>query len=248
MLILENLQVSYGHIDALRSVSLQVKEGSIVSIIGSNGAGKSTLLNTISGLVVPKGGKILYQGSPIPKEPYRIVKLGIVQVPEGRKIFPGLTVEENLLMGGYILPSHRMLKERMEQMYQLFPRLRERKAQQGGTLSGGEQQMLAICRGLMSNPKVLLLDEPSLGLAPVLVNEIFQLILKIRSMGVTILLVEQNARKALSICDYAYVLETGVVTYQGTGEELLCNEQIREAYLGKTVEACEDPERKERVK
>jgi branched-chain amino acid transport system ATP-binding protein len=236
MLKIANLQVAYGHIEALKGVTLEVPRGSIVSIIGANGAGKSTLLNTLSGLVTPRQGEILFEGKPLPKEAYRIVQMGIVQVPEGRKIFPGLTVRENLVMGGYVLPSSRLLKERLEQMYQLFPRLWERRDQQGGTLSGGEQQMLAICRGLMADPKVLLLDEPSLGLAPILVNEIFQLILKIHSMGVTVLLVEQNARKALSICDYAYVLETGSVTFQGTGEELLCNEQICEAYLGKTVE------------
>ncbi|MFQ3619943.1 MAG: ABC transporter ATP-binding protein [Spirochaetales bacterium] len=239
MLTIENLHVSYGHIDALKGISLEVPEKSIISIIGSNGAGKSTLLNAISGLVPFKQGTIRFQGETLPKEPYKIVHKGIIQVPEGRKIFPGLTVRENLIMGGYSLSSNRLLKERILKMFELFPRLEERKDQQGGTLSGGEQQMLAICRGLMANPKVLLLDEPSLGLAPLLVNEIFQLILKIRSMGVTILLVEQNARKALSICDKAYVLETGTITFQGTGEELLCNEQISEAYLGKKVEVPE---------
>jgi branched-chain amino acid transport system ATP-binding protein len=233
MLRIENLSVVYGHIEALRGVSLEVGKGRLVSIIGSNGAGKTTLLNAVSGLIKPKEGEILYKDRPIPEEPHLIVRRGIVQVPEGRKIFAGLSVRENLVIGGFLNRSTRETKEKIARMYELFPRLKERMNQQAGTLSGGEQQMLAICRGLMSDPELILLDEPSLGLAPVLVNEVFKLIGNIRSMGLTVLLVEQNAKKALSLCDYAYVLENGAVRMQGTGEELLCNEEISEAYLGK---------------
>lgn len=240
MLKIENLSVAYGHIEALRSISLEVGKGRLVSIIGSNGAGKTTLLNTISGLVKAKEGTILYKGEPLPGEPHLTVQHGIVQIPEGRKIFAGLTVRENLIIGGFLNRSSRETREKIEKMYDLFPRLKERMNQQAGTLSGGEQQMLAICRGLMSDPELILLDEPSLGLAPVLVNEVFKLIENIRSMGITVLLVEQNAKKALSLCDYAYVLENGSIRMEGRGEELLCNEEINEAYLGKRKESCED--------
>ncbi len=209
MLAIENLHVSYGHIQALSGVSIRVPQGSIVSIIGSNGAGKTTLLNTISGIVKQKQGNIKFEGKELIRVPHDIVNLGIVQVPEGRKIFAGLTVEENLLAGGYILKNSSQLKANAEKMMQLYPILSSRRNQQAGTLSGGEQQMLAVCRGLMSEPKLILLDEPSLGLAPIIVKSIFDLIAQIREQGITVMLVEQNAKKALALCDYAYVLENG---------------------------------------
>jgi branched-chain amino acid transport system ATP-binding protein len=234
MLEIQNLVVNYGHINALSGVSLQVEEGKLVSIIGSNGAGKSTLLNTISGLVKKQSGKILYRGRPLTSEAHRVVRQGIAQVPEGRKIFPGLSVRENLVVGGFYLRGRAALNRKIDEMFELFPRLGERSGQEAGTMSGGEQQMLAVCRALMSGPKLLLLDEPSLGLAPVLVNDVFKLVKKICSMGITVLLVEQNAKKALGLCDHAYVFEHGVVTLQGKGEELLCNDEINRAYLGDT--------------
>lgn len=240
MLSISQLSAFYGHIEALRSVDIYVETGKITTLVGANGAGKSTLLRVLSGILPARYGRITYMGKDVTNHPpHRLVRLGICHVPEGRQVFGSMTVRENLELGAYV--RHRReprkeLEKDLEFVFDLFPALKERERQEAGTLSGGEQQMLAICRGLMADPKVLLLDEPSLGLAPILVNEIFQLILKIHSMGVTVLLVEQNARKALSICDYAYVLETGSVTFQGTGEELLCNEQISEAYLGKTVE------------
>ena len=232
MLAIDNLYVSYGHIQALSGVSIQVPQGSIVSIIGSNGAGKTTLLNAISGIVKQKQGSIKFEGKELVRIPHDIVNLGIVQVPEGRKIFAGLTVEENLLAGGYILKDSHQLKANAEKMMQLYPILRSRKNQQAGTLSGGEQQMLAVCRGLMSEPKMILLDEPSLGLAPIIVKGIFELISQIRAQGITVMLVEQNAKKALALCDYAYVLENGRVTMEGKGKELLCDPGVKKAYLG----------------
>ncbi|HWR30803.1 MAG TPA: ABC transporter ATP-binding protein [Negativicutes bacterium] len=232
MLAIENLHVSYGHIQALSGVSIQVPQGSIVSIIGSNGAGKTTLLNTISGIVKQKQGSIKFEGKELVRVPHDIVNMGIVQVPEGRKIFAGLTVEENLLAGGYILKNSSQLKANTEKMMQLYPILRNRRNQQAGTLSGGEQQMLAVCRGLMSEPKMILLDEPSLGLAPIIVKSIFDLISQIREQGITVMLVEQNAKKALALCDYAYVLENGRVTMEGKGKELLCDPGVKKAYLG----------------
>jgi branched-chain amino acid transport system ATP-binding protein len=232
MLAIENLHVSYGHIQALSGVSIQVPQGSIVSIIGSNGAGKTTLLNTISGIVKQKQGSIKFEGKELIRIPHEVVKLGIVQVPEGRKIFAGLTVEENLLAGGYILKDSKQLKANAEKMMQLYPILRSRRNQQAGTLSGGEQQMLAVCRGLMSEPQLILLDEPSLGLAPIIVKSIFDLIAQIRDQGITVVLVEQNAKKALALCDYAYVLENGRVTLEGKGKELLCDPGVKNAYLG----------------
>jgi branched-chain amino acid transport system ATP-binding protein len=232
MLAIENLHVSYGHIQALSGVSIQVPQGSIVSIIGSNGAGKTTLLNTISGIVKQKQGSIKFEGKELIRVPHEVVKLGIVQVPEGRKIFAGLTVEENLLAGGYILKDSNQLKANAEKMMQLYPILRSRRNQQAGTLSGGEQQMLAVCRGLMSEPQLILLDEPSLGLAPIIVKSIFDLIAQIRDQGITVILVEQNAKKALALCDYAYVLENGRVTLEGKGKELLCDPGVKNAYLG----------------
>lgn len=231
MLKVTNLSAAYGHIQALKDVSIEAEKGQIVSIIGSNGAGKSTLLRCISSQVKPTSGTIEFLGKPIPDKPHKVVEAGIVHVPEGRRTFSGLTVEDNLLVGGYLLKG-KELYENLEKNYNLFPKLRERKSQYAGTLSGGEQQMLAIARGLMSNPKLILLDEPSLGLAPIIVNQVFNLIEQIRDSGVTVLLVEQNARKALSICDKAYVLENGRITLSGTGCELLNSDKVKKAYLG----------------
>lgn len=232
MLKIDDLRVCYGHISALEGVTLEVPKKSIVSIIGSNGAGKTTLLNTISGLVKPLGGCILFKGSALSRIAHQVVKAGIVQVPEGRKVFAGLTVEENLAMGGYLVKSIRELNMKKDEMYELFPRLKERRKQQAGTLSGGEQQMLAIARGLMSSPEVILLDEPSLGLAPVIVKTVFKLISDIREMGITVLLVEQNAKQAMKLSDYTYVLENGSIVIEGESEQLLDNEDVKKAYLG----------------
>ena len=231
MLKVENLSVNYGHIEALKNVSVDVKKGQICSIIGANGAGKSTLLKTISGLVKPVSGSIFFEGRPLPKKAHKIVAEGIVHVPEGRKTFSGLTIEDNLLVGGTLADKSR-LSATLEKQYALFPILKERKHQFAGTLSGGEQQMLAVARGLMSEPKIILLDEPSMGLAPLIVNQIYKLIGQIRDSGITVLLIEQNAKKALSICDYAYVLENGRIKLSGTGKELLESDEVRKAYLG----------------
>ena len=231
MLKVENLSVNYGHIEALKNVSVDVKKGQLCSIIGANGAGKSTLLKTISGLVKPVSGTIFFEGKPLPKKAHKIVSEGIVHVPEGRKTFSGLTIEDNLLVGGTVADKSR-LAANLEKQYQLFPILKERKNQFAGTLSGGEQQMLAVARGLMSEPKIILLDEPSMGLAPLIVNQIYNLIGQIRESGITVLLIEQNAKKALSICDYAYVLENGKIKLSGTGEELLASDEVRKEYLG----------------
>lgn len=232
MLKVTDLSVSYGHVEALRGVSIQVEQGQIVSIIGANGAGKSTLLRTISGLVKPLNGRVEFLGEPLPKKPNKIVATkGIVHVPEGRKTFSGLTIRDNLLVGGYLFKGKELEKDLQDQ-YKLFPILEERKNQYAGTLSGGEQQMLAVARGLMSRPKILLLDEPSMGLAPIIVNQIYDLIRQIRDSGITVLLVEQNARKALGICDYAYVLENGKINLSGAGDELLRSDAVRKAYLG----------------
>ena len=230
MLRAEGLDVWYDHIHALEEVDIEIEAGTITAIIGANGAGKTTLLNTISGLVKPRSGTIHLNGTPLPGQPHRIVARGIVQVPEGRKVFAGLSVRENLVMGAFL--KRKGMQERMEELFGRFPRLGERRNQQAGTLSGGEQQMLAFCRGLMAEPQLLLLDEPSLGLAPVLVTEVFDLIEQIRSMGITILLVEQNANQALALADKAYVLESGNVVLCGTGDELLHQEKVRHAYLG----------------
>lgn len=232
MLTITNLHVSYGHIQALHGVSLTVPKGKIVSIIGSNGAGKTTMLNTICGLVKQKSGSIQFEGAELTRTTQHIIKQGLVHVPEGRKVFAGLTVAENLLAGGYILKDSQQIRRNMEKMFDLYPILRERKDQHAGTLSGGEQQMLAICRGLMSEPKMILLDEPSLGLAPIIVNGVFQLIKQISEQGLTVMLVEQNAKKALALSDYAYVLENGKVVMQGEGKKLLCDEGVKKAYLG----------------
>ncbi|MEM1485905.1 ABC transporter ATP-binding protein [Oscillospiraceae bacterium PP1C4] len=231
LLEIKDLYVSYGHIDALNGISLNVEKGQIISIIGSNGAGKTTLLSTISGIVKRKSGRICFEGEELPSEPHKIVRRGITQVPEGRKVFAGLTIEENLIMGG-MTQKVRDTKEIEKRMFELFPRLDERRKQQAGTMSGGEQQMLAIARGLMSQPKLLLLDEPSLGLAPIVVKQVFALIKDIRDMGYTVLLVEQNANQALKLSDYAYVLENGTIKMEGKSSDLLQNNDIISAYLG----------------
>lgn len=231
LLKVTDLSVSYGHVEALRGVSVEVHKGQIVSIIGANGAGKTTLLRTISGLVKAQAGTIEFEGSPVPKKPSKIVGAGIVHVPEGRKCFSGLTIRDNLLVGGYLFKG-KSLEEDLKAQYKRFPILEERKNQFAGTLSGGEQQMLAVARGLMSKPKILLLDEPSMGLAPIIVNQIYDLIREIRDSGITVLLVEQNARKALGICDFAYVLENGKINLSGSGQELLASDAVRRAYLG----------------
>lgn len=234
MLKVENLNVYYGGIHALRGIDIEVQEGQIVSIIGSNGAGKSTLLNAISGVVKPKEGRIIYKGKELPKIPHKIVEMGVCQVPEGRLIFANLTVKDNLMMGAYLRKDKKKIEEDLQKVYQLFPRLEERINQMAGTLSGGEQQMLAMGRGLMGDPDLILLDEPSLGLAPLLVKTIFEIIEDIKKMNKTILLVEQNAYKALSIADKAYVLEQGVIKMEGSAKEILQDKSILEAYLGKS--------------
>ncbi|HHY71024.1 MAG TPA: ABC transporter ATP-binding protein [Thermoanaerobacterales bacterium] len=231
MLKVSNLSAGYGHIEALNDVSIEAEKGQIVSIIGSNGAGKTTLLRCISSQVKPTAGSIEYLGEPIPTKPHKVVEKGVVHVPEGRRTFSGLTVRDNLLVGGYLLKG-KELYDNLEKNYKLFPILEERKTQYAGTLSGGEQQMLAIARGLMAKPKLILLDEPSLGLAPIIVNQVFNLIEQIRYSGITVLLVEQNALKALGICDKAYVLENGRITLSGTGCELLNSDKVKKAYLG----------------
>lgn len=231
LLEVKDLYVSYGYIEALHGVTLNAEEGKITAIIGSNGAGKTTTINAISGLV-KKSGTITFNGEKLPSSSNNIVKKGIIQVPEGRKIFQGLTVEENLRLGAYSV-KYSNLKVEIEKQYKIFPRLGERRDQDAGTLSGGEQQMLAISRGLMAKPKLLMLDEPSLGLAPIIVNEVFEIIKQISNEGVTVLLVEQNANKSLSICDYAYVLENGIVAKEGKGQALLADPEIAASYLGK---------------
>ena len=235
MLKIENLSVDYGNISALRGVSLEVKENQIVSLIGANGAGKTTTLMAVSGLAAKSGGSVSFAGEDITRErASRIVQRGICHVPEGRHIFPRMTVEENLVAGSFgdRAISRVKVREKVEEMYDLFPRLKERKSQLGGTLSGGEQQMLAIARGLMFDPRLVMFDEPSMGLAPIVVEEIFGLILKIKEMGKTILLIEQNASMALQIADWGYVLETGENTLQGAGRDLLADENVKKAYLG----------------
>ena len=235
MLDVQNLTVYYGYVNALTDVSIHVDEGEIITLIGSNGAGKTTTLMSISGLVEKAGGRITYHGQDITRmAPDRIVKLGISHVPEGRKIFPQLTVYENLIAGTFGKQgiTKAQIDELLDRNYQLFPRLKERAKQAGGSLSGGEQQMLAIARGLMMDPTLIMLDEPSLGLAPIVVEEIFELILQIRKAGKTVLLIEQNASAALSIADRGYVLETGRMTLTGTGQELLSNPEVKRAYLG----------------
>ena len=233
MLEVKNLSVSYGAIEAVKDISFTVNAGEIVSLIGANGAGKTTTLHTITGLVPAKSGSVMYNGVDLLKtHNNKIVTLGMAHIPEGRHVFTRMSVEENLEMGAFSLKDQSDLKKDLDMVYGLFPRLKERRNQKAGTLSGGEQQMLAVARGLMSRPKILLLDEPSMGLAPIIVNQIYDLIREIRDSGITVLLVEQNARKALGICDYAYVLENGKINLSGSGEELLKSDAVRKAYLG----------------
>lgn len=233
MLRVEDINVYYGAIHAIKGISLNVPDGEIVALIGSNGAGKSTTLRTISGLMKPKTGRIIYEDRDISGMPaHKIVSLGLCQVPEGRHVFANMTVMENLELGAYLRKDKDAIAKDMEDVFNKFPRLLERKNQLSGTLSGGEQQMLAMGRALMSRPKLLLLDEPSMGLAPLLVKEIFNIIKEINASGTTVLLVEQNANMALSIADKAYVLETGRITLSGTAQELASSEAVRKAYLG----------------
>ena len=232
MLEVKDLNVFYGGIHALRGVSLRVEHGEIVTIIGANGAGKSTLLNAISAVVKPRSGEITLEGEPVSPAPHGVVKQGICQVPEGRMVFANLTVHDNLMMGAYLRSDRVAIAADLDRVYALFPRLAERQWQIAGTLSGGEQQMLTMGRGLMSAPRIMLLDEPSLGLAPLLVETIYQTIAEIRRAGMTILLVEQNANKALAVADRAYVLEQGCVSREGIADELLHDDGIRQAYLG----------------
>lgn len=232
MLKVQDLSVHYGMIQAVHNVSFEVKQGEIVSLIGANGAGKTTILRTISGLVRPSNGHIIFEGKNIEKAaPQKIVADGLSQVPEGRHVFSGLTVQENLDMGAF-LRKDSTLKEDFEQIFTKFPILKERRNQDAATLSGGEQQMLAMGRALMSKPKLLLLDEPSMGLAPIFIKEIFSIIQEIQAQGTTVLLIEQNAKMALSIANRGYVLETGKIVLEGTGKELLASEAVRKAYLG----------------
>ena len=234
MLKIDNIDVYYGAIHALKGISLEVNEGEIVTLIGANGAGKSTTLRTISGLLKPKAGSITFLGQNIAGvRAHEIVKKGISQVPEGRRVFAEMTVMENLDLGAFVRKDKAGIQQDLKHVFELFPRLEERKNQSAGTLSGGEQQMLAMGRALMSRPKLLLLDEPSMGLAPLLIKEIFNIIVDINKSGTTVLLVEQNANMALKIADLAYVLETGTITMSGTGAELLADEKVKEAYLGK---------------
>jgi len=233
LLKVENLSVHYDGMQALAGVNLQVKEGEIVSILGSNGAGKSTLINAVSGMLKLTSGNIAFEGKSITELPaYERVPLGIVQIPEGRRLFPAMTVEENLLMGSTFKAAKKSRKESLEEAYSLLPRLRERRSQVAKTLSGGEQQMVAIARALQSKPKLLMFDEPSLGLSPLLVQELFALVKRISERGITVLLVEQNVKKTLQIVDRSYVLENGAIVMEGTGSELLNNDLIQKAFLG----------------
>ena len=233
MLKVENLSVHYGMIQAVRDVSFEVNEGEVVSLIGANGAGKTTILRTLSGLVRPSSGRIEFLGQEIQKTPaQKIVASGLSQVPEGRHVFPGLTVLENLEMGAFLKKNREENQANLKKVFSRFPRLEERKNQDAATLSGGEQQMLAMGRALMSTPELLLLDEPSMGLAPIFIQEIFDIIQDIQKQGTTVLLIEQNANKALAIADRGYVLETGKIVLSGTGKELAASDEVRKAYLG----------------
>lgn len=233
MLQVKDLKVSYGMIEAIKGINFEVNQGEIVSLIGSNGAGKSTTLRTISGIKPAKSGQILYEGQDILKSnAMKIVQAGISQVPEGRHVFKGMSVKENLLMGAYTRKDRDGLKEDMEKSFEYFPIIKERLNQDAATLSGGEQQMVAMARALMAKPKLLLLDEPSMGLAPLFIQQIFNIIEEINAAGTTVLLIEQNAKQALSISDRAYVMETGKILLSGTGQELLTSEKVQEAYLG----------------
>lgn len=233
MLKVDHLSVHYGVIQAVKDVSFEVNEGEVVTLIGANGAGKTSILRTISGLVRPSAGEISFLGKEIQKEPARkIVVSGLSQVPEGRHVFPGMTVLENLELGAFLRRDREENQKNLKKIFDRFPRLEERKSQDAATLSGGEQQMLAMGRALMSQPKLLLLDEPSMGLAPIFIQEIFDIIQDIQKQGTTVLLIEQNANKSLAIANRGYVLETGKIVLSGTGEELLASEEVRKAYLG----------------
>jgi len=235
LLKVTDIQTAYGKIEAIRGISFYVNQGEIVTLIGANGAGKSTTLKTVSGLLVPKTGTIEFKGTNIAGTPAHLVtRKRIIQVPEGRRIFSRMTVMENLEMGAFLRKDKEEIKKDLEEVFELFPRLKERVAQKGGTLSGGEQQMLAMGRAMMAQPELLMLDEPSMGLAPVVVEQIFDTIVKLNKAGITILLVEQNAQMALSIADRGYVLETGQITLEGPGHELLVNDQVRKSYLGES--------------
>ena len=234
MLEVKDLEVYYGMIQALKGISFQVNEGEVIALIGANGAGKTTTLHTVSGLLTPKHGSVTFEGTEITKIPaHKIVELGMAHVPEGRRVFPSLSVLQNLKLGAYTRKDKDEIKETLEMVYSRFPRLEERKNQPAGTLSGGEQQMLAMGRALMSKPRIILMDEPSMGLSPIFVNEIFDIIQKVSAGGTTVLLVEQNANMALNAAHLGYVMETGRITMSGSGKELAANEEIKAAYLGK---------------
>ena len=233
MLEVRDLQVYYGMIHAVKGISFDVNQGEVIALIGANGAGKTTTLHTITGLLAPKSGSVLFEGKDITKVPaHKIVSMGMAHVPEGRRVFAELSVYENLKMGAYTRKDKKEIEESLANVYKRFPRLEERKNQMAGTLSGGEQQMLAMGRALMSKPKIILMDEPSMGLSPIFVNEIFDIIRAVSESGTTVLLVEQNAKKALSISDRAYVLETGTITMSGKAKDLLEDEAVKKAYLG----------------
>jgi branched-chain amino acid transport system ATP-binding protein len=233
MLEIKDLEVYYGMIQAIKGISFQVNEGEVIALIGANGAGKTTTLHTISGLITPKKGTVLFEGKDITKVPaHKIVSAGMAHVPEGRRVFASLTVLQNLRMGAYTRNDKNEIEETLRMVYERFPRLEERKNQPAGTLSGGEQQMLAMGRALMSRPRIILMDEPSMGLSPIFVNEIFDIIKQVSASGTTVLLVEQNAKKALSIADRGYVLETGRIVLEGNAQDLLNNESVKKAYLG----------------
>ena len=233
MLTIKDLEVYYGVILAIKGVSFEVNQGEVIALIGANGAGKTTILHTITGLLAPKNGSVVFEGKELTKMPaHKIVSLGMAHVPEGRRVFADLSVYENLRMGAFTRKDRNEIEETLEKVYQRFPRLKERRNQMAGTLSGGEQQMLAMGRALMSKPKILLMDEPSMGLSPIMVNEIFSIIQEVSDSGTTVLLVEQNAKKALSIADRGYVLETGNIVLEGKASDLLNNDSIKKAYLG----------------
>ena len=233
MLEVKDLQVSYGMIQAIKGVSFEVNQGEVIALIGANGAGKTTILHTVTGLLAPKAGSIIFEGQDITKVPaHKIVSMGMAHVPEGRRVFAQLSVYDNLKMGAYTRTDKNEIEESLEMVYKRFPRLEERKNQMAGTLSGGEQQMLAMGRALMSKPKIILMDEPSMGLSPIFVNEIFNIIQDVSASGTTVLLVEQNAKKALSIADRAYVLETGNIALEGDAKVLMNDDSIKKAYLG----------------
>ena len=233
MLEVKDLEVSYGMIQAIKGISFEVNQGEVIALIGANGAGKTTILHTVTGLLAPKAGKIMFEGRDITKVPaHKIVTMGMAHVPEGRRVFAQLSVYENLKMGAYTRKDKQEIEETLEHVYERFPRLKERRNQMAGTLSGGEQQMLAMGRALMSKPKIILMDEPSMGLSPIFVNEIFDIIREVSASGTTVLLVEQNAKKALAIADRAYVLETGKIALSGDADKLMNDDSIKKAYLG----------------